>query len=177
MFIIFGCLPQWVHFLPWQWEMLSWKWALPVIYLHRPPRWDPLHWLTTSSRIAACVQFMWSNQIRIRPFGTKLPSARHGNKGIMEAFASFIKDTFTLRRLNRCRIQKKVIWLSNLFSPDGKVVHDISFTPKEYIHFPFQWPMKHHTTTADWSLWTKCLLMLQERLTLGAWTLSETDYY
>ena len=74
-------------------------------------------------------------------------------------------------------MQKKVVWLSDLFTPDGKTVQEASFTSKECVYSPFQWPLKHHTTTADWSLWKKCLLLLQDRYTLGAWTLEEKDYY
>ena len=65
--------------------------------LSTQPSWDPLHWLTTTLWIRSCLQFMWTNQIRIQPFGTKLTPARQGDKGIMEAFTSFIDNTSSLR--------------------------------------------------------------------------------
>ena len=130
--------------------------------LSMQPSWDPLHWLTTPSWIHSCLQFMWTNQIRIKPFGTALTSARYGDKGIMEAFAPFIDDVSSLRWLNRCCMHKKVIWLSDLFTPDGKTVQDESFTSKECVYSLFQWPLQHYTASADWSLWKKCHMMVQD---------------
>lgn len=43
--------------------------------LSSQPSWDPLQWLTTTSWIRSCLQFMWKNKIWITPFGTALPSA------------------------------------------------------------------------------------------------------
>ena len=39
------------------------------------PSWDPLCWLTTSSWIRSCLQFMWKHKIRIMSFGMALSPA------------------------------------------------------------------------------------------------------
>ena len=38
---------------------------------------------------------------------------------------------------------------------------------------PFQWPIKHHTTSVDWSLWKRCILSIQDRYSLGTWILAD----
>ena len=138
---------------------------------------DPLRWLTTPSCIQLCLQFLWHNNIRIQPLGTNLNPGRNRDKGVMEAFASFINDTPSLCCLNRCRMQKKVVWLREMFEPDGNTVQEEALTPKTFLFSPFQWPIKHHTTLADWSLWKCCILSMQDWYSLGTWILAENNYY
>ena len=84
----------------------------------------------------------------------------------------FIDDTTTLQRLNWCRMQKHVPWLSDVFSADGTTITSQSYST--CTHFsPYEWPIKHHTTTTDWAQWHQCISTLADRFML----LPERDYY
>ena len=140
------------------------------------PQWNPLQWFTTKSWIHSCVDFAWKHDVRISPLRTTIPLPQLRNKGIMEAFSTFIDNITTLQGLNRCRMQKHVLWLSDVFSEDGTTITSQSYST--CTHFsPYKWPIKHHTTTTDWAQWCQCIATLADCFTLGQWLLPEYDYY
>ena len=79
-----------------------------------------MRWFTKPSWIRSCIKFMWEHRVSISPFGANLPILRLRDKNIMEAFAVFIDDTPTPQQLNRCQMEKHMMWLSDIFSEDGK---------------------------------------------------------
>ena len=133
--------------------------------------WKPESWFTTDSWIKQCLQFLWNFEIHVDPLGTQLHSPHTGDRALMECLTFNTQEVSMLSRLNRCRMAKQVLWLSDVFSADGS---SIAPTAWDYqpMPSPFSWPLKHYVTQQDWTLWKQALCSIQQIFRLGPWRLA-----
>ena len=79
----------------------------------------------------------------------------------------------TLRSINRCRVFKKILFLSDLVTADGACLEEFALAPTKgssTYDFPPEFP-----TPTDWSIWScflRSLTCSRDRLhsPLGCWT-------
>jgi hypothetical protein len=111
-----------------------------------------------------------------------LPTARTGDKFIMEAFADYGFSAKQLKLLNLCRLYLQILLLSDLTTGDGKQLDRQLMYKKQpfQIHSRYRWPPAHKPNNHCWRFWHDALLQcfvqdhhqapfcLQEPL--GSWT-------
>ena len=66
--------------------------------------------------------------------------------------------------INRCRLFRKILTLSDLFTGQGNKVRSYLWTPKHYLLHDDRtnWPLQGTPTKSDWNKWTKCLIGMLE---------------
>jgi hypothetical protein len=131
-----------------------------------------LHFLATPSLIKNTWQFLSDHNITLKHDIRLLPF-RVGYIPIMSLFLQQNITSDTLSRLNICRLQLNVYFLSELMNKSGS-----SFKPHilQGMLGPtlnrFQWPRQGEPANQDWNIWKTTLLQSKEQIhcSLDAWS-------
>jgi hypothetical protein len=138
-----------------------------------------LTYATTDSCIKHVLAFMDNQNIGIQNPIHALRPQRENDGTIMQCAIEMTTDSSTLRAINRVRMSLNVVWLSDMYTADGTSVDDRwkirgTTTPTRNT---FQWPLRHKTTSSDWTQWRRFLTNLsQQRRTLGHWTCNDAEW-
>ena len=144
--------------------MRNWKWASLT------PFRLPCHSTPSDGSVQPLGSTHVGNSLR------RMTSPRKEDIPLMQCFEEIYPDTSTLRTLNRCRMAKRVLWLSDISNANGNTVAQWVFTMEHCPTLPYVWPLKHHITKTNWVTWRKYLSCLRQYYPMGPWTMSHNHY-
>lgn len=98
--------------------------------------------------------------LSIRDHLPDLPLQRRHDKFLMEAFFQYGYSPKQLAMLNRCRLYRRVIYLSDLTTGAGLALQDQALSARDPLpmHSNLSWPLQAMPNAHSWSLWRDALL-------------------
>ena len=138
-------------------------------------------WISSHSWIYHVCSYNNDNEIKLSVDHTQLSPAREGDRAIMDAVSQCVDSASTLRAVNRVRMHHGVVHISDITSADGRKLNDEFLASSEFDgrRNDYLWPVLHHVTPSDYSVWRKtmefvfCAGNLTLPTPLHTWTLSE----
>ena len=103
------------------------------------------------------IEYNFSHRISISSSHGVLGPQRQGDKCIITLSESFYGKLTEMRSINRVRMMFKVIDLSDITMANGRGLNVNFVTDKNYtaLRNTYNWPNKHHVTSADFRYWKK----------------------
>jgi hypothetical protein len=140
--------------------------------------------LTNNTWFAALHQYITDHNIKVRLNIPLLSPLRENDTAIMDLLDDSHQFSMSqLKDINTCRIYKKVIFLSEIATGDGKSIAKWAFTDVpnvRNIKYPFN--PQGYPTHKQWTSWKAALQYINQsetnrlRIPLGKWTLDEEEF-
>ena len=151
---------------------LIWSWDISL-----------MKWLSPHSWLFHVLQYNFDNNISISIPHTTLKPNRENDKSIMSLATSNFSDATSLKAINRIRMFHNVISVSDLCQANGFTLDRRFLFSRQHPDQTngFKGPLKHHTSSSDFTTWRRFLGLLfpsghlPPALKLSQWRLSPMD--
>ena len=131
------------------------------------PLWDmPFHrisaYIQSHSLVYHTCKYNASNDIQISVNHGELEPQRYGDEAIMHVASQFFGEGKEIRAIQRVRTSFAVVHISDVSSADGRKMDRFFLATKQVrkIRNTHNWPLKHHVTKADYTVWRKLLRLI-----------------
>ena len=131
------------------------------------PLWDmPFHrisvYIQSHSLVYHTCMYNASNDIQISVNHGELKPQRYGDEAIMHVASQFFGEGKEIRAIQRVRTSFAVVHISDVCSADGRKMDNFFLATKQVkkIRNTHNWPLKHHITKADYTVWRKFLHLI-----------------
>ena len=126
-------------------------------------------WKTPFKNISRCVhshslifhvrEYNNANEIIISIDQGEMKPQRDGDIPLIDIAADRLKKNIDLKSIQKVRVQLVVIYVSDIFSVDGRKMDTSFYTTKHIYKYrnTHDFPIKHHVNKVDYTAWKKLL--------------------
>jgi hypothetical protein len=115
-----------------------------------------LCFLATKSLIKSTWQYLSKHQLRLL-HDIKTPPLREGDLPLMRIFYEAGVREGDLLAINRCRIYKKIYYLSDITADGTQVIQSLLHGHSREPLNGFEWPAQGNPSAREWAIWKEAL--------------------